>query len=216
MIWGGNKNLLDSRTSKESSVTMKFVATLSTLLAITLSLGLAQESTAQGFGAASVQAFTKNSSVDRFSTARIRGTINNQSYGTAGVRGVNARSFGNAFSAVSSGAKPFQGLNRGPAVTPYLGLSNSFNQVSDYYNIVRPQQEFERLRNQQQRTNDQTQRALVAQQHRLNQMAAAPPFDIRGDEDAAPTGHGTTYMSYSSFQNTGNYFSPVQGLEKRR
>ena len=160
--------------------------------------------------------FSQASSADQFTTSRIRGQINNRGYGTAGVLGVNARTFGNAFSGVSSGSKPFKGLNRGPSVTPYLGLSSSFNGVSDYYNIVRPQQEFQRLRNQQQRTNEMTQRRLAAQSHRLNQMAARAPFDIRGDADVAPTGHGVSYLSMGSFGQTGNYFAPMQGLEKRR
>ena len=195
---------------------MKITTTLSSLLAVSLCFVLAEKSVAQGVGAVQANAFRIQNSARQFTTSRIRGQINAQSYGVAGVQGVNARRFGDAFAGTSSGAKPFQSLNRGPSVTPYLGLSSSFNQVSDYYNIVRPQQEFQRAREQQARTTERTQRQLVAQQHRLNQMAAAPPFDIRGDDETPPTGHGVSYMSFGNFQSTGGYFAPMQGLEKRR
>lgn len=204
-----------SQTTIEG-VKMKTSATVASLMIALFCSSLAEQTLAQGFGAAQVRRFSANNSASRFSSNQIRGQINNRGYGTAGVIGVNARTFGNAFNSVSTGAKPFQGLNRGPAVTPYLGLSNSFNGVSDYYNIVRPQQEFQRARNQQQRTNEITQQRLASQQHRLNQMAARPPFDIRGDGEISPTGHGFTYMSFTNFQSTAGYFSPIQGLQKQQ
>lgn len=190
---------------------MKTFLSITALVLVACFMADAQQSHAQGFGAAQIRQFQGSASVNRFSTNQIRGQLNNRAVGVFGVQGVNQRTF-----APSSGAKPFQGLNRGPSVTPYLGLSSSFNGVSDYYNIVRPQQEFQRLRNQQQRTNERTQRALVAQQHRLNQMAAQAPYDVRGDASIAPTGHGVSYMTLSSFQQTGNYFTPLQGLNKQR
>ena len=190
---------------------MKITATFASLVLALFCFADAQSGLAQGFGAAQVRQFQGSSSVKRFSTNQIRGQLNNRAVGVYGVQGVNQRSFG-----ANARSKPFQGLNRGPSVTPYLGLSSSFNGVSDYYNIVRPQQEFNRLRNQQQRTNEITQQRLAAQSHRLNQMAARPPYEIRGDSEITPTGHGTTSMSFSNFQSTGSYFSPIQGLDKQR
>jgi hypothetical protein len=87
-------------------------------------------------------------------------------------------------------------------------LNGSLNPVSDYYNIVRPQRE-------QERANLQQQRQLNAHRERVDQYAAVVPYDLQGDEDAAPTGHSTTYMFFNNFQETGNYFPGVQGLQKQ-
>jgi hypothetical protein len=94
-------------------------------------------------------------------------------------------------------------------VSPYLALSGSLNGVSDYYNIIRPQQ-------RQARANSQMQRQTMANSRRINQMSASGPYSLQGDPYLAPTGHSATYMNLRSFQNTGNYFSPPQGLNKRR
>ena len=102
---------------------MKTSTTIAGLIVAVFCFEYAEQSHAQGFGAAQVRRFTAGSSINRFTTDRIRGRINNQSYGVVGVQGVNARTFGNAFSGVSSGSKPFKGLNRGPSVSPYLALS---------------------------------------------------------------------------------------------
>jgi len=85
-------------------------------------------------------------------------------------------------------------------VSPYLALNNSFNQVSDYYNIVRPQQE-------QQQVNQQLQRQNQANQRRLNQLAAKGPYSTRGDENSAPTGHSAVFQSLGTYLNTGGYYS---------
>jgi hypothetical protein len=119
---------------------------------------------------------------------------------------VNLRTYGGG---AQQRSKPFKDLNRGPAVSPYLALSGSLNGVSDYYNIVRPQQ-------RQSRTNSRMQRQTMANSRRLNQMAAASPYNTQGDPFLAPTGHSSTYMNLNSFQSTGNYFAPPQGLQKRR
>ena len=185
------------------------------LLAFTCAVFPANEARSQGYGAALSRSFSARSSSANFTSNRIQGRINNQAYGRVGVQGVNLRRFGNRSSGASQASKPFKSLNRGPSVSPYLALSNSLNQVSDYYNIVRPQQEFQRARAQQQRQNEATQRQIAANSHRLNQMAAAPPFSIQGDRGIAPTGHSTTYMAFDNFQSTGRYFTPIQGLEKR-
>ena len=106
-------------------------------------------------------------------------------------------------------SKPFSSISRGPTVSPYLALSNPRGQVSDYFNIIKPQREQQRLNRQQQRTNQQLQRQNLANLHRLNEMAAEGPYDTRGSERMAPTGHTSFRQEYlGSYFNTGGYFPP--------
>ncbi|MGI9327268.1 MAG: hypothetical protein ACR2PZ_18770, partial [Pseudomonadales bacterium] len=100
----------------------------------------------------------------------------------------------------SFGSKPFSSISRKPTVSPYLGLNSSFDQASSYFNNVRPQQ-------QQQQVNQQLRRQNMANQHRLNQMAAAGPYSPRGDENAAPTGHTAVFQNLGTYLNTGGYYS---------
>jgi len=97
-------------------------------------------------------------------------------------------------------SKPFSTISRSPTVTPYLALNNSFNQVSDYYNIVRPQQE-------QRRVNQQMQRQHETSRRRLNQLAAQGPYSRTGNENAAPTGHAAVFQSLGTYLNTGGYYA---------
>jgi len=145
-------------------------------------------------------------SVSQFSSQRFQNRA--RSVGRFGAGGVNRTTYGGASSS-SNRSKPFSSINRGPAVSPYLALSNSFNQVSDYYNIVRPQRE-------QARANERLQRQTQLNQRRLNQIAARGPYDLQGNDNLAPTGHSATYMFFDNFQSTGNFFPPTQGLEKQR
>ncbi|MDZ4659948.1 MAG: hypothetical protein SH868_20415 [Bythopirellula sp.] len=149
-------------------------------------------------------------SVSQFSTGRINQQIRNQAVPTAGVGGVNRQNFIGRASSPLSGptSKPFSTLDRGPTVSPYLTLSNPFSTPSDFYNIVRPQQE-------QRRVNDQLLRQQYAQNKRLNQMAAQGPFQITGNENAAPTGHGTARMEFGAFLNTGGFFPPPTAPKER-
>ena len=165
---------------------------------------------AQGYANAQVRAFQRTNSASQFSSDRLRRQIAARDIGRFGVGGVNATNY-----ASNRRKKPFQGLNRGPAVSPYLALSGSFNGVSDYYNVVKPQQEFERARRQQELEAQRNQRAIVSNEHRLNQMAAQAPFSITGDQTTAPTGHSVTYQNFGNFGSTGNYFAPMQGLDKQ-
>ncbi len=112
-------------------------------------------------------------------------------------------------------SKPFSSVSRGPTVSPYLALSNSRNQVSDYYNIVRPQREQRSLNRQQQQFNQQLLRQNTANQHRLNEMAAAGPFDPKGSEDIAPTGHAAVHQSLGNYLNFGGYFPPPSEPKQR-
>ncbi len=145
-------------------------------------------------------------SVSRFSSQAIQNRA--RSVGRFGAGGVNLRTYGGASSS-SNRPKPFSSINRGPAVSPYLALSGSLNSVSDYYNIVRPQQE-------QARANAQLQRQTLSNQRRLNQLAAQGPYDLQGNDNLVPTGHSASYMFFGNFQSTGSFFPETQGLNKQR
>lgn len=149
-------------------------------------------------------------SVDQYSVGRIRQQIRNQAVPTAGVGGINRQNFIGRGSSPLGGpaSKPFAQIDRGPTVSPYLALSNPFSTPSDYYNVVRPLQE-------QRRVNDQLMRQQSAQNKRLNQMAAQGPFEVTGNENAAPTGHGTSRMEFGAFLNTGGYFPPPTNPKER-
>lgn len=159
-----------------------------------------------GYGASALQRNSYNNSARQFSTSTIRNQINGRNVTRTGVPGVNRRSY---LDDSSRRSKPFTSLNRGPSVSPYLALSGSLNGVSDYYNIVRPQQ-------RQSRENARLQQRTLANQHRLNQIAAAGPYNVRGDPDLAPTGHSATYMFFENFQSTGGYYPAPQGLSKQQ
>ena len=148
----------------------------------------------------------RDNSASRFSSQSFQNRA--RSVRGFGAGGVNRRSYGGVSSS-SRRPKPFSSINRGPAVSPYLALSGSLNSVSDYYNIVRPQQ-------RQARVNQLQQRQTLANQRRLNQIAAAGPYSVQGDANLAPTGHSASYMFFGNFQSTGNFFPPVQGLNRRR
>ena len=187
-------------------------------LMLAAALAFCQPGHAQGFANAQVNQIRGGTSAAAFSADRFRNQILSRSYGRFGVAGVNARSFGLSSNQNPNRQKPFQGLNRGPSVSPYLSLSGSLNSANDFYNLVRPQQDFQRAQRQRERDNLQAQRAQqarLANEHRLNQMSASPPFDITGDKTTMPTGHGTSYLNMTQFQTTGAYFGPVQGLNKQ-
>ncbi|MEO2048780.1 MAG: hypothetical protein ABGX16_19665 [Pirellulales bacterium] len=89
--------------------------------------------------------------------------------------------------------KPFSSVSRGPAVTPYLGLSGlPTGGAPNYYSNVKPQLE-------QQRVNQRNQRQARAMQHQLNQVAAQGPYSIKGSENIAPTGHAAVYLNLGGY-----------------
>jgi murein L,D-transpeptidase YcbB/YkuD len=199
-------------------VTMKMNARTLSCLCIAALCGALVGDRAQaqsGYASAAVNGFRAQNSSRQFTSQRFQNQVRSRDVGRAGVPGVNLRTFGGGAQQRSNGggaqqrSKPFKDLNRGPAVSPYLALSGSLNGVSDYYNVVRPQQ-------RQAQANSQMQRQTRANSRQLNQMAAASPYNIQGDPYLAPTGHSSTYMNLRSFQSTGNYFPPPQGLFKRR
>ncbi len=149
---------------------------------------------------------TNRNSASRYSSRSFQNQA--RSIGAFGAGGVNRRHYGGGSSSPRQ-SKPFSSINRGPAVSPYLALSGSLNGVSDYYNIVRPQQE-------QARVNRTQQQRILSNQNRLNQISAVNPFNLQGDANLAPTGHSATYMLFNNFQSTGNFFPPLQGRNGRR
>lgn len=178
------------------------------LLACLISIGLEQGAQAQsGYGSSYLESIRNQNSARRYSVRAVQGQVANRSVSASGVLGVNRQTYSSLFPTPSQRSKPFSGLQRGPAVSPYLSLSGSLNGVSDYYNVVRPQQERERQ-------NLQQQRQLNVNRHRLNQIAAQGPYSLQGDPNLAATGHTTTYMYMGNFQTTGNYFPPLTGTEK--
>jgi hypothetical protein len=92
--------------------------------------------------------------------------------------------------------KPFSSVSRGPSVTPYLALDQPFsNTATNYYTMVRPQLE-------QQRVNQQMQRQTEMMQRQLSQVTSQPPFDPSGSQTMAPTGHAAVYMNYGGYYQT--------------
>ncbi len=170
---------------------------------------LQAQDNSRGFGAAQIQALKARNSANQFTIDTANRQAINQGVTSVGVVGVNRQNFatgnrsplvGNAGIA-GSGAKPFSRLDRGPTVSPYLALSNPFSTPSDYYNIVKPQQE-------QSRVNQQMARQQYTQSRKLNQLAAQGPYQITGTERYAPTGHGSGFMRFGTYMNTGGYFAP--------
>jgi hypothetical protein len=96
--------------------------------------------------------------------------------------------------------KPFSSFNRSSGLTPYMGLlaSNPFTSTTDnYFSVVRPQIE-------QQKINEQLQQRNLQLQRQLNDIALQASASPTGDKDRAPTGHVSVYMNY------GGYYTPVQ------
>ncbi|TWU29689.1 hypothetical protein [Bythopirellula polymerisocia] len=180
----------------------KINQTLAVLLALALLASSSANVSAQNAGAAAVSNLTRANSAANFTVQQIQRQNISQSIPVTGVAGVNRRNYAPSYlNDLSQKQKPFSRIDRAPAVSPYLALSNPFSTASDYYNIVKPQQ-------QQERINRQIAQQQYVQQRRLNQVAAQGPYSVTGNEDLAPTGHAATYMHFGSFMNTGNFFAP--------
>lgn len=97
----------------------------------------------------------------------------------------------NVFSNVRQ--KPFSSANTGSGLSPYLGLGGvEVGSVPNYYSVVRPQLE-------QQRVNERAQRAALQQQQELTQMAARTPYGAEGTPQMLPTGHGAVFMNFFGY-----------------
>lgn len=182
----------------------------SMLLCVAPAVDVFAQSDTKGFGEAALGGLRNRNSAARFSVNNIQNSIRNRSVPTVGVRGVNQRNFlGNSpSSSLSQRSKPFSGISQGPTVSPYLALSAPRASASDYYNVVRPQQ-------QQRQQNQRSQMQSMQKNRQLNQMAARAPYSTRGDENQAPTGHVAVFQSLGSYQNTGGYFPPPSPPKQR-
>jgi hypothetical protein len=184
-------------------------------MVVAVALVVAGSATAQPnfrtYGEQAAKGIQSQNSASNFTSSRINRQILNQSVSRSGVAGVNARNYtsgllgtGNAGSLAgppSRSSKPFSAIDRGPTVSPYLSLSNPFSTATDYYNVVKPLQE-------QRRVNDRVMKQQYMQAKKLNQIAAQGPYQITGNENAAPTGHSSGFMKYANYMNTGGYFAP--------
>ena len=159
----------------------------------------------KSYGAASAQSQSDRYGASFYSARSIQQQILNQSV----TRDRRSRPSLGSYRPPDA-AKPFSSISRAPSVSPYLALDNSFNQVSDYYNIVRPQQQQRRINQQVQRQNQNTQRRLS----QLTRRAAEGPYSPRGNAESAPTGHAAGFQSFGTYLNTGRYF-PEPGGRRR-
>jgi hypothetical protein len=191
-------------------------------LAVALSLVAAGSAIAQlprTYGEQAALGIKTQNSASNFSASSLNRQILNRAVPRTGVAGVNARSYtqgilgtGNSSTLgapPSRSSKPFSRIDRGPTVSPYLSLDNPFSTATDYYNVVKPLQE-------QRRVNDRLMQQQYMQAKKLNQMAAQGPYQITGNENAAPTGHSSGFMKYANYMNTGGYFAaPTQPKSAR-
>jgi len=181
------------------------------ILSIGVCSGFAANAWAQagGFGGTAVTRFQRANSSAQYSATATRNRVLQSSVGQVGVAGVNRRSFlSTDKTLLTQKSKPFSSVSRSPSVSPYLALSAPLATATDYYNVVRPQQQ---QRDQQRQTSYSIQRT-----HKLNQMAARGPYSTTGDQNSAPTGHAAVFQSLGSFQNTGNYFPPPSRPKQQR
>lgn len=199
------------QNSSKRSMTLKFgmAAIAVVLVGVFANEGYTQ-STSKGYGQALTSNFISNNSATKFSSQRLQNSIRRRSITSVGVGGVNSRNFlDNSASPLTRPTKPFSGATSRPTVSPYLALSGPRATASDYYNVVRPQQNL-------QRQNQRQQAFAIRRQQKLNQMAARAPYSVTGDETRMGTGHAAVFQSLGSFQNTGGYFPPPSQPKRRR
>ncbi|NOY40380.1 MAG: hypothetical protein GXP26_00900 [Planctomycetes bacterium] len=182
----------------------KFSILISAMAVVVLCVSTVDaQQASQGFGARRAGELTSRNNISWFSADTIRSQ----------ARQVFRDRFAPVAPPIRASAsrpapKPFSTISRGPTVSPYLALNNPLSQASDYYNIVRPNREQRNLNQQQQRVNQQLLRQNIANQSRLNQMAVEGPYNPKGSELLAPTGHGAGYQQLGNYLNLGGYFPP--------
>jgi hypothetical protein len=164
------------------------------LAAMTFLAALAGTSQAQtGFAQSEINRLGAVSNPGTYSADRIRtSTIANTVPGN--IRGFTSSNL--LSGALARPNKPFSSISRGPSVTPYLALEQPFsNSATNYYTLVRPQLE-------QQRINQQMQRQTELMQRQISQVSAQPPMNPAGSQLIAPTGHPAVYMNYGGYYQT--------------
>jgi len=181
---------------------MKLFTIAASLLSLLWGQGLTSAQTAYTQNV--IRNWTNNNTAAGFTSDRLRGQVFNRSVPQYNFSNVNRGLFSGS-AARGPQQKPFSGLIRPPTVSPYLGLlgNNPFTSTTDnYFNIVRPQLE-------QQRINQQLAQRNIQLQRQLNDVAAQGPYSPTGAVDRQPTGHGAVYMNY------GGYYTPVKPVGVR-
>jgi hypothetical protein len=175
---------------------MKRVSALAAafILVLTPSLARAQS----GYAAQEINRIQTMNDSSQFSSSWIRDSAYRNAMPRMGLSATVSRNlFGNALNRPN---KPFSSVSKGPSVTPYLALDQPFtNSATQYYTQIRPRQE-------QQRLNQQMERQTQLMQRQLSEVTARPPYDPRGSESMAPTGHTAVFMTNTNFMNYGGYY----------
>lgn len=173
---------------------MKSCFTIGALMSVFAVTTIAHAQTGSMYTDQQLRSIKNRNSANAFTSQRFSNRVYSQAVPQYSFSNVNRGLFD---SARSRAQKPFASLNNGPSVSPYLGLSSPFSSsASNYYTQVRPQLE-------QQRINQQLQQRSFAMQKQLNTVAAQPPYNPKGSENQAPTGHAAVFMNY------GGYYPPV-------
>jgi hypothetical protein len=173
-------------------------AFLLTVVALVVAMLGQSEASAQ-YAQNQLSAWKNRNTAAGFTSDHIRNSVINRAIPQYGFSNVNRGLLSGAKSR-PPGQKPFSNLVRQPSVSPYLGLlaNNPFTSTTDnYFNIVRPQLE-------QQRINKQLAERNMQLQRQLNDIAAQGAYTPTGDVERAPTGHVAVYMNY------GGYYTPPQ------
>jgi hypothetical protein len=161
----------------------------------------------QNFSQTQLNQLNKRNSASAFTSQRVMSNVINRSIPQYNFSTVNRGLLKGAMGTpMASRQKPFSQVQRGPAVSPYLGLvsDNPFTSTtSNYLNKVRPQLE-------QQKMNEKLQMQNIKMQRQLEDIAARPPYDITGSEERAPTGHAAVYQNHGGvYGNGGGYYPQV-------
>lgn len=171
-------------------------------------VGFALHAHAQtNFAQTQLNQLNNRNSVSSFTSKREVSQVYSRTVPQYNFSSVNRGLFKGAMgSPTASRQKPFSQVQRGPSVTPYLGLvsDNPFtSSTTNYFNTVRPQLE-------QQKMNEKLQMQNIRMQKQLEEVASKPPYDITGSEQRAPTGHAAVYQNNGGvYGNSGGYYPEV-------
>jgi hypothetical protein len=179
-------------------VAMKYFVLVLALLGLTF--GASQASAQQSYLQNLTSTWKTRNTASGFTSGYIKNQTVNRAVPQYSFSNVNRGLLSNVTGARPMQQKPFSSYNRTSGVTPYMGLlaSNPFTSTTDnYFSIVRPQLE-------QQKINEQMERRNMMLQKQLNDIASQGPYNPEGAENRAPTGHVAVYMNY------GGYYTPVQ------
>jgi hypothetical protein len=183
---------------------MKLFAILSVMLSLVV---IASDAAAQGVYLEKTLGGLKNrNTASGFTSDMMKNRTINRSVPQYSFSTVNQNMFRSASTSSRPAQKPFSSFNRSSGLTPYMGLlaSNPFTSTTDnYFSVVRPQIE-------QQKINEQLQQRNLMLQRQLNDVALKGAANPQGDVERAPTGHVSVYMNY------GGYYTPVQPRSVRR